>query len=578
VHETAPASYGWATVKNSNTNTMFDIVRADPSAVHPPLEAWIQRDVAVELMRAAGQDFEALKRRAQSREFRPVTLNGATFSASYGVRRSNIRSRNVLGRIPGSTRPNETILYGGHWDHLGVGRPDARGDSIYNGAVDNATGIAAVIEIARAFAAGPRPERSVVFAAWTVEEKGLLGSEYYAANPVYPLETTAAGFNVDALAPTGPARDVLVVGYGQSELEDRLERALAASGRVIARDPHPEAGYFYRSDHFPMAKRGVPMLYVDSGVDLLTGGAAAGDAADAAYRRDRYHQPADEFDAATWRFDGIAQDVAVLGRLGREVADSRAWPNYRAGSEFRPVRDASAGRRRGRAGRGVSARHARSGPRHYSATAPRRFAVPEGEPAMWSHVVCWRPRPAPRMLGPPPHRQRRTPRTSTPPPSRVGGSMPRSRLAVVLLAAAVLAPAVAAAQAPAARQTAGGRAPRTGGIPAGRYTTTLTRADLARRVPAAEVDSMVGPWTMTFDSTGHFTVERNGTQIVQGVAQPRPGRRVYFDAKDTGPAACHMPATYRYTVQGDRLTLRKVSDKCDGRAAVLTSHPHTRGG
>ncbi len=172
VHETAPASYGWATVKNSNTNTMFDIVRSNPAEVHPLVEAWIQRDVAVELFRNAGHDFEALKRQAQTREFRPVALNNATFSANYAVRRAGIRSRNVLGRLAGSTRPNETVLYGGHWDHLGVGAPDARGDSIYNGAVDNATGIAAVIEIARAFANGPRPERSLVFAAWTVEEKG----------------------------------------------------------------------------------------------------------------------------------------------------------------------------------------------------------------------------------------------------------------------------------------------------------------------------------------------------------------------------------------------------------------------
>jgi Zn-dependent M28 family amino/carboxypeptidase len=345
VHETAPASYGWPTVKNSNTNTMFDIVRANPAEVHPLMEGWIQRDAAVALLRAAGQDFEALKRRAQTRDFRPVPLGGATLSASYGVRRATIRSRNVLGRLAGRTHPGETILYGGHWDHLGVGAPDARGDSVYNGAVDNATGVAAVIELARVFAAGPRPARSVVFAAWTAEEKGLLGSEYYAANPAYPLATTVAGFNIDALAPTGPARDVLVVGYGQSELEDRLERVLAADRRVVARDPHPEAGYFYRSDHFPMAKRGVPMLYIDRGVDLLAGGTAAGEAADAAYQRDRYHQQADEFDAA-WRLDGTALDVQALHRLGRELADSRAWPNYRPTSEFRPARDASAAARR----------------------------------------------------------------------------------------------------------------------------------------------------------------------------------------------------------------------------------------
>ncbi|HEX8277035.1 MAG TPA: M28 family metallopeptidase [Longimicrobiaceae bacterium] len=346
VHETAPASYGWATVKNSNTNTMFDIVRQNPAEVHPQLEAWIQRDFAVELFRAAGQDFEALKRRAQTREFRPVPLGDATFAADFAVRRATIRSRNVIGRVPGSTHPDETILYGAHWDHLGVGAKDARGDSIYNGAVDNATGTAAIIELGRAFARGPRPERTLVFAAWTAEEKGLLGSEYYAANPVYPLETTVAGFNVDALAPTTPSRDVLVVGYGQSELEDRLERVLAAGGRVVARDPNPEAGYFYRSDHFSMAKRGVPMLYIDSGQDLLEGGTAAGSAADEAYRRDRYHQQADEYDAAGWSFAGMVQDLAVLHRLGLELATSREWPNYRATSEFRPVRDASAARRR----------------------------------------------------------------------------------------------------------------------------------------------------------------------------------------------------------------------------------------
>jgi Zn-dependent M28 family amino/carboxypeptidase len=346
VHETAPASYGWPTVKNSNTNTMFDIVRSNPAEVHPLLEGWIQRDVAVDLLRAAGLDFEALKRLAQTRDFRPVPIGDATFSANYAVRHATIRSRNVLGRLPGRGHPDETILYGAHWDHLGVGAPDARGDSVYNGAVDNATGVAALLELARVFAAGAPPERSIVFAAWTAEERGLLGSEYYAANPVYPLETTVAGFNMDALAPTGPARDVLVVGYGQSDLEDRLEPILTSGGRVIARDPHPEAGYFFRSDHFPMAKRGVPMLYIDSGVELLTGGSAAGEAADSVYRRDRYHQPADEYDAATWNFEGMAQDVTALYRIGVDLAGSRDWPNYRPSSEFRSIRDASAARRR----------------------------------------------------------------------------------------------------------------------------------------------------------------------------------------------------------------------------------------
>ncbi|HXG70438.1 MAG TPA: M28 family metallopeptidase, partial [Gemmatimonadaceae bacterium] len=220
VHETAPASYGWATVKNSNTNTMFDLVRANPAEVHPLLEGWMQRDDAVSLIKAAGHDFETLKRRAQTREFRPVPLGNATFSARYGVRRETIRSKNVLGRLPGASRPAETVMIGAHWDHLGVGAPDARGDSIYNGAVDNGTGIAAVLELARVFAAGPRTQRSLVFAFWTAEEKGLLGSEYYASNPVYPLETTVGGFNIDALSATGRARDVLVVGSGQTDMED----------------------------------------------------------------------------------------------------------------------------------------------------------------------------------------------------------------------------------------------------------------------------------------------------------------------------------------------------------------------
>lgn len=346
VHETAPASYGWATVKNSNTNTMFDIVRANPAEVHPLLEGWVQRDDAVRLFTAAGQDFEALKRRAQTRDFRPVTLANATFSANFQVRRQTIRSKNVIGRLAGTAHANETILYGAHWDHLGVGAPDARGDSIYNGAVDNGTGVAAVLELARVFAAGPRTQRSIVFAFWTAEEKGLLGSEYYASSPVYPLETTVAGFNIDALSATGRARDVLVVGYGQSDLEDRLKTVLAVNNRVIAPDASPEAGYFFRSDHFPMAKRGVPMLYMDSGSDLLTGGTAAGKLADDTYRRDAYHQPADEFDAATWNFAGIAEDVAVLHQMGIGIANSREWPNYRPTSEFRPVRDRTAASRR----------------------------------------------------------------------------------------------------------------------------------------------------------------------------------------------------------------------------------------
>ena len=204
---------------------------------------------------------------------------------------------------------------------------------------------AALIELGRAFAHGPKPERSVVFLASPPRRGGCSAPSTTRRSPCIRWRTTVAGFNVDALSPTGPARDVLVVGYGQSELEDRLERILTSNGRVIARDPHPEAGYFFRSDHFPLAKRGVPMLYIDSGVDLLTGGTAAGEAADSAYRRDRYHQPADEFDATTWNLAGMAQDVMAIYRVGQELAGSRDWPNYRPTSEFRSIRDRTAARR-----------------------------------------------------------------------------------------------------------------------------------------------------------------------------------------------------------------------------------------
>jgi Zn-dependent M28 family amino/carboxypeptidase len=346
VHETAPASYGWNTVKNSNTNTMFDIVRQDPSQSHPLVEGWMQRDVAAKLFKDAGLDFDALKKQAQSREFKPVAIGNATFDASFNVRRQTIRTRNVLGRLPGSAHADETVLYGAHWDHLGIGAKDARGDSIYNGAVDNATGVAALLELARVFAAGPRPQRSIVFAAWTAEEKGLIGSEYYASNPVYPLEKTVAGLNIDAMSAAGPSRDVLVIGYGQSELEARLTQVLKESNRTVARDAHPEAGYFYRSDHFPLAKRGVPMLYIESGKDLVTGGASAGEAADSVYNDARYHQPADEYDPPKFNTEGMAQDVTALYRVGLELANSREWPNYLEGSEFRPVRDKSASSRK----------------------------------------------------------------------------------------------------------------------------------------------------------------------------------------------------------------------------------------
>jgi Zn-dependent M28 family amino/carboxypeptidase len=345
VHETAPASYGWKTVKNSNTNTMFDIVRDKPGSVHPKLEAWIQRDFAVDLFKRAGLDFDAQKKLAQTRDFKPVVLKDATLSADYAVDQQVITSQNVVGRVEGSQRPDETVIYSAHWDHLGVGAPDAKGDKIYNGAVDNGTGTAALIELGRAFAHAPKPQRSVVFLNVTAEEKGLLGSEYYASKPLYPLAKTVADINMDALDPMGPARNFTTSGSAQSDLLDLLIADGKTFGLSYAPDPHPEAGHFFRSDHFPFAKRGVPSVSFGSGNDLVNGGIEAGEAAKKAYTADRYHQPADEWQA-DWTFAGMTHDLPLLYKVGSDLANSKRWPDWSKDSEFRATRDATAAERR----------------------------------------------------------------------------------------------------------------------------------------------------------------------------------------------------------------------------------------
>ena len=343
VHETAPAAYGWATVKNSNTNPQFDIVRADPKAAHAPVEAWIQRDLAVKLFQAAGLDFDAEKRAAQRQDFKPVPLK-ATLDAHYAADVGVIRSHNILGRVAGTTHPDETLLYTAHWDHLGIGAPDARGDRIYNGAIDNGTGISALIELGRAFAHAPKPDRSVVFMAVTAEEKGLLGSEYYAANPVYPLGRTVADINMDALSVSGAAHDFTISGSAKLGLLDDLVAAGKPLGLAFTPDPDPAAGHFYRSDHFSFAKRGVPAVSVESGRDLVEGGKARGDALAQTYVRDHYHQPSDEWHA-DWNWQGVTQTLTLVYAVGQKLVTSREWPNWSADSEFRAARTTSAGDR-----------------------------------------------------------------------------------------------------------------------------------------------------------------------------------------------------------------------------------------
>jgi Zn-dependent M28 family amino/carboxypeptidase len=344
IHETGPASYGWNTVKNSNTNSVFDIIRKDPSKVHAPIEAWIQRDPTVALFKSAGLDFEALKKQAQTRDFKPVTLAGVTFSTAFAVDAKKVVSHNVVGVLPGTKRPGERIIYTAHWDHLGVGLPDAKGDRIYNGAVDNASGVSGLIELGRAFAHAPRTERSVQFMAVTAEEKGLLGSEYYATTPLYPLATTVANINMDGAAVNGPTKDVSTSGDGGLTLQDDLIKVAKAHGRYFTPDARPEAGGFFRSDHFSFAKQGLPAISFKSGQDLVKGGVEAGRAAGEAYVRDKYHQPADEFDP-NWDLTGMAQELAIVYDLGRDLANSREWPEWKPGSEFKAARDKTASAR-----------------------------------------------------------------------------------------------------------------------------------------------------------------------------------------------------------------------------------------
>ncbi|PTS89081.1 MULTISPECIES: M28 family metallopeptidase [unclassified Caulobacter] len=346
VHEAPGAGYGWSTVI-APAGEGYDIVRDDPAREKLLVQGWIQRDAAAELFRRSGQDFEALKLAARRADFRPVPLAGASLSADFAVRHERMDSRNILARLPGTSHPDETILYAAHWDAFGIGAPDAQGRTIRPGAADDAIGVAAVLETARTLAAGPRPQRSILFAAWTAEERGLLGSEYYAARHEAQLSKMVANFTFDVLQTKGPARDVVLVGAGQNALEDRLAQAALAQGRTITPDARPERALFYRADHFSLAKRGVPVLLLmglGGGADLVEGGRAAGEAWVADYTARCYHQTCDAW-SADWDLRGAAQDVELTVRVGQDLANSRVWPDWKAGSEFKPIRAATAASR-----------------------------------------------------------------------------------------------------------------------------------------------------------------------------------------------------------------------------------------
>lgn len=340
VHDTVPAAYGWNVVEGSWSGPQIDLQRADDGASRAALEGWITKETAAALFAAAGLDLDAQMQAANKRGFKAVPMSGlkASGKITQAIKRSN--DANVIGVLRGAAAPEEYVLYMGHWDHLGIDPSQKGDDKIFNGAVDNATGIAGILEIARAFASGPRPRRSVLFAAVTAEESGLLGSAYLAENPPVPLKKIVAGFNIDGVLPAPPAKDIIVVGHGASQLEDILKKYADAAGKYLRADPEPEKGYFYRSDHISLAKKGVPMLYADAGSDLVEGGEAAGKALGDDYTANRYHQPSDEFDDS-WDLAGMAQSMEILHAVGMEVANSSDWPNWRDGNEFRAVRDAS---------------------------------------------------------------------------------------------------------------------------------------------------------------------------------------------------------------------------------------------
>ncbi len=338
IHDADAASYGWDTVRNSNNGSKFDIVRADPSTASPKLESWISHETADRLFKAAGLDLADLRVKARSKDFQPIALN-VTLSGGYKVAASEITTHNIIARLPGTKYPDETVLFTGHWDHLGICAPEAA-DKICNGAVDNGTGIATLLELARAFGKAKRPERSIVMIAFTAEESGLLGSEYYAANPVYPLAKTVAGINMDALNVNGATKDIVVEGVGQSSLDDMVALYAGKQNRTITPDPRPEAGGFFRSDHFPLVKRGVPMLVASSGDDMIKGGKAAGEAFSKDYTDNRYHQPADEW-SASWDLGGLVEDATLYYQIGSALANSHQWPAWRDASEFKGARDAT---------------------------------------------------------------------------------------------------------------------------------------------------------------------------------------------------------------------------------------------
>ncbi|MBL9064836.1 MAG: M20/M25/M40 family metallo-hydrolase [Sphingopyxis sp.] len=345
VHDTDGVGYGWNVVKSGGGEN-YGLVVPPEKMTSLALQGWISGETATKLFADAGQDLAKLRIAARRKDFKPVDL-GTSFNATVPVTHAVVQSQNVLAKIPGAKRPDEVVMYGAHWDAYGAGAPDEKGRIYRAGANDDALGVAGLFEIARGFKAAPPPDRSILFAFWTAEERGLLGSEAYAANPLYPVEKTVANLGLDILQTAGRAKDVILIGKGQGTLEDDLARVAAAQGRTVSVESLPERGLFYRADHFSMAKRGVPVLLmmgIAGASDLVDGGKPAGQAWVDAYTGKCYHQACDAW-GPDWNLDGAVQDISLFYTIGDELARSGRWPGWKAGSEFKAIRDQSAAAR-----------------------------------------------------------------------------------------------------------------------------------------------------------------------------------------------------------------------------------------
>jgi Zn-dependent M28 family amino/carboxypeptidase len=341
VHDTLPAAYGWQVVRNSNTGRKLYLDKPNGNSDLVTVQSWVTLDTAKALFTQAGMDFDTMLAAANKRGFKSVPMKGLKLSAVTYSSLDHLNTRNVIGIVPGRVKPNEYVLYTAHWDHLGV-KPDVPGpDKIHNGAIDNGTGVSAVLEIGEAFAKGPKPpRRSVMIACVTLEEQGLLGSEYLAAHPPVPLNRIAGGVNIDGILPQGRTHDMSVTGSGGSQMEEILAAVVKSHDQYVSPDPEPEKGGYYRSDHISLAKVGVPMLRAGAGPDLRDGGKEAGMAVREAYRTQHYHQPSDEYDP-NWNMASPMEEIAALYEVGDRLANSSAWPNWYKGNEFRAIRDRS---------------------------------------------------------------------------------------------------------------------------------------------------------------------------------------------------------------------------------------------